>query len=284
VGDKFYAICEKYDTPYLIMGDILSKNQESGNSLSDPHVLEKLIRDTYAKRLESLKSRIFRAAIYSTVSIFITKVLTLVLLEALIEQAFGGGIHAIVFASDIIIPTFLMMAIVSSAKRPSQKNLNIVIMETMKIAYKRNETDVYQISARKKKSFAMRIILSFSYVLSAFMTFGTIILVLTYFGFPPTSIIIDIIFIALILFTGTAVSKRSQELTMEEEKEGFLSFLADIFFLPIQGVGRWISIKWKKYNAAATFFNALIDTPFSAFVEFLEKWRYFIKERKEEIR
>jgi hypothetical protein len=92
------------------------------------------------------------------------------------------------------------------------------------------------------------------------------------------------LFIALILFAGTAVAKRAQELTMEDEKEGFLSFLSDVFFLPMQGLGKWMSNKWKKYNAFAAFFNALIDTPFSAFVEFIEKWRHFIKERKEDIR
>jgi hypothetical protein len=54
--------------------------------------------------------------------------------------------------------------------------------------------------------------------------------------------------------------------------------------LPIQGLGKWLSNKWKKYNAFTAIFNALIDMPFSAFVEFIEKWRYFIKERKEEIR
>ena len=122
------------------------------------------------------------------------------------------------------------------------------------------------------------------YVASAFVSFGAIYLIFNYFGFPITSVIINIIFIALILFAGTAVSKRAQELTIEDEKEGFLSFLSDIFFLPVAGMGRWLSAKWKKYNAIAAFFNVLIDMPFSALVEFLEKWRYFIKERKEEIR
>ena len=92
------------------------------------------------------------------------------------------------------------------------------------------------------------------------------------------------IFIALILFAGTALQKRAQELTVEEEKESFISFLADMLFLPVQGLGQWLSNKWKKYNAFTAIFNALVDMPFSAFVEFLEKWRYFIRERKEEIR
>jgi len=154
----------------------------------------------------------------------------------------------------------------------------------MKIAYKKENADVYEIKTSRKKSVSIRAILSFIYVLSAFITFGAIYYVLNYFGFPITSIIIDVIFIAVILFAGTAVAKRAQELTMEDEKEGFLSFLSDVFFLPVQGLGKWISTNWKKYNAIAAFFNALIDMPFSAFVEFLERWRNFVKERKEEMR
>jgi hypothetical protein len=177
-----------------------------------------------------------------------------------------------------------MFSIVATIKKPPKDNLAIVVLETMKIAYKRDITDVYEIKIGRKKSATMRAILSFIYVLSSFVTFGGIYWILSSLGFPITSIIIDIIFIALILFAGTAISKRAQELTMKDEKEGFLNFLADIFFLPVQGLGRWISNKWKRYNAIAALFNALIDMPFSAFVDFIEKWRYFIKERKEEIR
>ena len=286
LANRFYVICEKYDTPYLLMGDILSLNNtaETGREISDPIVLESLVKEVYLKRLSSLKAKISRAAIYSTASIFITKVLTLVLLEVLIEKALGGKIDLLTLASDVLIPTLLMFIIVASIKRPSKKNLNIVVMETMKLAYKTDSDDIYEIKMRRKRGATVKTILSLMYVLSAFITFGVIYYVLNYFNFSIASIIIDIIFIALILFAGTAVSKRAQELTMEEEKEGFLSFLSDVFFLPMQGLGRWLSNKWKRYNAFTAFFNALIDMPFSAFVEFIERWRSFIKERKEEIR
>jgi len=283
--NKFYNICEKYDTPYLLMGDILSLNNGATETISDPSVLEGFIKTAYSKRLSTLKSRIARAAIYSTISIFVTKVLSLVLLEILIERIFfKENPSTMVLVSDVLIPTLLMFLIVASIRRPSKKNLNLVTMETIKIAYKKEKTDVYEVKMGRKKGFIMKTVLSLIYVASACITFGAIYYALNYFNFPITSIVIDIIFIAVILFAGTALSKRAQELTMEEEKEGFLGFLADVFFLPVQGLGRWISNKWKRYNALAALFNALIDMPFSAFVEFLEKWRYFIKERKEEIR
>lgn len=286
ISNKFYNICEKYDTPYLLLGDILSSNEatEVGKEIANPVALESKVKDAYAKRLTTLKTRISRAAVYSTLSIFITKVLSLVVLEILIEKAMGEKINGVILAADVIIPTFLMFLMVSSIKKPSKKNLNIVTMETMKIAYKKETQDAYEIKIGRKKSVAVRFVLSLIYVISAFITFGGSAWVLNFFGFPLTSIVIDLIFVALILFAGTALTKRAQELTMEDEKENFLSFLSDVFFLPMQGLGRWISTKWKKYNAFAAFFNALIDMPFSAFVEFIEKWRYFIKERKEEIR
>ena len=287
MANKFYNICEKYDTPYLLMGDILSTDDpaEIGRKIAEPSDLESLIKNTYSKRLSTLKARISRAAIYSTISIFITKVLSLVLIEALIERAMGEKINFLILGADILIPTVLMFLMITFIKRPSKKNLNIVIMETMKIAYKKDVPhDVYEIKMKRKKGAVISAILALMYVLSTFITFYAIYWVLNFFHFPITSICIDVVFIAVILFAGTAVSKRAQELTMEDEKEGFLGFISDVLFLPMQGLGRWISNTWKQYNAFAAFFNALIDMPFSAFVEFIERWRNFIKERKEEIR
>jgi hypothetical protein len=226
-----------------------------------------------------------RAAVYSTVSIFITKILSLFLLGIILSKIIPTeNQNSLMLLIDILVPTLLMFVIVSSIKRPSEKNLNIVILETMKIVYKREGSDIYEIKIRPKKGVLTRTIISFVYAISSFVSFGLIYFVFNYFNFPISSIIINIVFIALILFTGTAVAKRAEELTIEGEKDGFLSFLADIFFLPVQGLGKWILNKWKKYNAIAAFFNALIDMPFSVFVEFLERWRYFIKEKKEEIR
>ena len=219
MANKFYNICEKYDTPYLLMGDILSVNtaSETGKEISDPTVLESLIKDAYTKRLSNLKSRISRAAIYSTISIFITKVLSLVLIEVLIEKALGEQLNMTVLFADVLIPTVLMFLMVTFIKRPSKKNLNIVIMETMKVAYKNDSEDVYEIKLRRKKGAGVKTILSLMYVASTFLTFGLVYLILHHFNFPISSIIIDMIFIALILFAGTAITKRAQELCRDLE-------------------------------------------------------------------
>jgi hypothetical protein len=53
--------------------------------------------------------------------------------------------------------------------------------------------------------------------------------------------------------------------------------------LPFIAVGKWLSGQWSKHNTFIVFLVALIDLPFQIFVELLEQWRYFVKEKKEEI-
>ncbi len=286
LNKKFYAICEKYDTPYLLLGDILSQKSaiETGREIQTPAMLEQLLRSAYTKRLSTLKARLSRAAIYSTISIFITKVLSLVILEVILSRVITGHFNSTTLLVDVLLPTSLMFILVATIRPPSDKNLRLVIVETMKIVYQSEKTDIYEIKIHKKRGIITRIVISLVYLLGACVSFGSIFWIFYFFKFPITSIVINFIFIALIIFAGIAVRTRAQELTIENDREGFLSFLYDVLFLPVAGVGRWLSNKWKKYNAIAAFFNALIDMPFSIFVEFLERWRYFIKERKEEIR
>lgn len=284
---KFYVICEKYDTPYLLIGDILSADNidQAAKEMKEPPLLEIFVRRAYSKRLRDLKARIKRGAIYSTLSIFITKILTLFILEVVISKLiFKEALNPIFLVADVLIPTGLMAILVMTARPPSSKNLNLVIMESMKIVYPQEKQDTYKVKVSKPKSTITKIFLSLIYLCGAALSATVMFGLFSALQFPLSSIIIDFIFIALILFAGTAVQKRAQELTVEDEREGFLGFLSDILFLPLTDVGRWMSQTWKQYNAIAALFNALVDMPFSAFVEFIERWRYFLKEKKEELR
>ena len=112
---------------------------------------------------------------------------------------------------------------------------------------------------------------------------GLIVWGLRQINLPVTSHIIFIIFISLIAFAGSKIRRRAKELEVIEKKENFLFFFVDIFAIPVTQLGKWLSNRWKKYNAIARFFSYLIDMPFQVFVEFLEQWRYFLREKKEEI-
>ncbi len=283
LGKKFYTICEKYDTPYLLLGDVLSEENpaEISKKISEPEIFEGLIKKAYNKRFSTLKTRLFRAAVYSTLSILLANSLSLLILEIPLARLITGRFMPITILVDILGPTFLMFLLVVTIKPPSKNNLDLVIMETMKIIY--GKIDTYEIKIPKKRGVIIRSIIGLIYLLGACISLGAIVGIFKLAKFPPTSVIINIIFVALITFAGLAIRNRGKELTVEEKKGGFLGFVFDILSLPMASLGRWLSNKWKKYNAIAVFFNVLIDMPFLVFVEFLEQWRYFLKEKKEEI-
>ncbi len=283
--DKFYKICDKYNTPYLLLGDVLSEENSSKlyDKISDPENLEKLIRNAYDKRLSTLKGRLSRAGIYATLSILITNSFALFVLEVPLAKMIMGSFSPLAIIVDILGPTLLMFLLVTTVRLPSKNNIELVLIEVMKIIYETEKKDVYEIKIPAKRSFFVKFFIALLYVSGALISLGAIVAILRWAGLPPTSYVVNVMFIALIAFAGLAIRNKGEELTIEERKVGFFGFIFDILFLPIVGLGKWLSSKWQKYNAISIFFNALIDLPFQIFIEFLEQWRYFLKEKKEEI-
>lgn len=282
---KFYKICEQYDTPYLILGDVISQApMEAQQKIADPAAFESKITEAYNKRLSASKSRVKRAAFYATLSIFISKILLAFAIEIPFDRyVLEESLSYFVLGLNIIIPPLLMFFLVLTIRPPKQTNLQQVIMETVKITYERKEEDAYIIRPKRKRGWLMNAIITVIYLATFVLSFGAIIWGLRYLDFGILSIIIFLLFVSLISFAGVKIRERSKELEVSERKESFLIFFIDLFSLPIIRVGRWLSSQWQRYNVIVVILNFLIDMPFQKFVEFLEQWREFLKEKKDEI-
>lgn len=284
LAEKFYKISEKYDTPYLILGDIFSEDPMGiPGKIKNPEVLESQIKIAYNKRLQTLKSRLQRAAIYATLSIFVTKILLALAVEVPFDKYITGQFNYFTLGLNILIPPLLMFFLVLTIRPPKKENLNRVIMEVIKIVYEKERKDTYEIRSFKKRGFILKLIITTFYLLTFVISFGLIIWGLKNLNFGVLSMIIFLIFFSLISFAGIKIRERSKELEVMEERAGFLTFLIDSFSLPILQTGKWLSSQLAKYNIVVVLITALIDLPFQVFIEFLEHWRYFLKEKKEEI-
>lgn len=283
LGGKVNQLCQKYNTPFLIIGDVISEDPSNADKMmSDPASFEALIRDKYTKRLNGLASRLKRAAFYSTLSIFLTNIVSLFAVEIPISRYFGQ-FTAMSYVIDILVPTAIMALLVLTIPPPPKGNMERVIMETIKIAYGSKQKEVHEIKKFRKKGPVFSFIVSLIYLISFFASVGFMVWALDKVDFPPFSYPIFIIFLSLIAFAGTKIREKAKELHMVEAKESFIATVIDLFALPIILFGKWLTLRWKRYNVVSVFFNALIDMPLSVFVEFLEQWRYFLKEKKERL-
>ncbi len=284
MADKFYQVCEKYDTPYLLLGDVISSGEgDIEQRISNPEILEESIREAYKKRIQTLRSRLSRAALYSTISIFVTKVLLALAFEIPIDK-YLNTFNGMALALNVLVPPALMFFLVSTIRVPGRENMERAVLETMKIVLETEKKDTYEIKTFKvRRNIMVSSVIDFAYLVSFAISIGIIIWILDYLNFSLFSIVIFIVFISVISFAGTRIRQRSKELEVIEEREGFFGFLADFFAIPIVELGKWLSAKWQKYNFISALFDIVVDMPFSIFVEFIEQWRYFLKERKESI-
>ncbi len=283
LADKFYKVCERQDTAYLILGDVISENPlQVQKDISNPEFLENSIRKFYQARLQKIKARTARAAFYITISIFITKMLVALAIEIPFDKYILGHFNYSSLGFNILIPPLLMFFLVLTIRPPKKENLDKVIMEVMKITYSQGK-DVYTIRPAKKRGFVFGTAIGLFYLLTFLLSFGAIIWALNKLNFGILSMAIFLMFFSLIAFAGVKIRERSKELEIQEGKAGFLGFLMDSFSLPFLRVGRWLSRQWAKYNVILVIITAFIDMPFQLFTEFLEHWRTFLKEKKEEI-
>ena len=284
LSDRFYRIAERYDTPYLIMGDIIAEDPLAiEKKITGPEELESSITAVYQKRLGTLKARIGRAAIFATLSIFVTKMLLAFAIEVPFDIYVTQEFSKSTLGLNILIPPLLMLFLILTIRPPKKENLQQVIMETIKIAYLRERKESYSVTLPKKRGWLMNVFISIFYLFSFIVTFGAITWGLRELNFGILSIIIFLIFTSLIAFAGTKLRERSRELEVIEKKESGLGAVIDLFSLPMIQVGKWLSAQWVRYNIISILINFLIDLPFQSFVEFLEQWRAFLKEKKEEI-
>ena len=186
---------------------------------------------------------------------------------------------------NVFFPPLLMAFLILSIRPPQKINLQRSLMEVMKLIYQTSKEETYLIRRPIKAGILLNTIVVGFYALSFLVSFGIIFwILLEKLNFSLFSSLVFIFFLSLISFVGIRLRQRAKELTIEEEKEGFLGTIKDILFLPILRLGKWLSYFLQKHNFLSVFFNVLIDTPFQAFVEFVEQLRYFIKEKKEEIK
>lgn len=282
-GPEFYKICEKYDAVYLIIGDVLDKLSEDPDTLidtfSDREELGKVIKEVYDKRVKTLKSRLSRSAVYSTLSIFLAGGVSLFIFEVPLAKVFYGHFSIVAMFIDLMIPTIMMFVLVSMIKPVSKKNYDRLLEQIEKVVYKKQNLDVYEIQLDKKKKFVRTFVFGLVYLFTTVVSFGLVFWVFYVAHIPWTSLYIDTANIAVVVFAALVIRQRSKEV-MIDDNVGFGDFLIDIFSIPLAKLGQWLASKWKEYNVLSVFFTVVVDFPVLTFVEIIEDWSTFLKDKK----
>jgi len=285
-SNEFFKIGEKYNTVWLILGDILDqfkkKPLEISHKLADKEALNQMITEVYNARYKTLKSRLLRMGLYSALSVMIANLVSLFIVEVPVAKILYGGIKPWAMVADVVVPTLIMVGLVSAYRLPSKTNIDKVIEEIQNIIYHQEGEEIYEIRIKHGRRLITTIFIILLYLLGLIITVGGIIWILHAIKLPPTSVAVNTLLAAVMIFGAMVVRQRAKELAVED-RTTFLEFFVDFLSIPVGKIGQWLATKWKKYNIVSVFFTTLIDMPFFAFINFIENWSSFLKERKSEI-
>lgn len=282
-ASEFYRVCEAQDAVFLILGDVLEKLMRKPDKMpgyfKNWENLSKVIKGVYNERVSTLKSRLRRSAVYSTLSMFLAGGVSLFLFEVPLAKLVYGEFQPLAVLVDLAIPAALMGFLVLLISPAGKGNYNALLKAFKRMMYPLEKPTHYEINLVKRRQWLKNLVFVFFYLLTTVVSFGFVYWIFYIADVPWTSLYIDTANVALVVFAALVIKQKSKEVTMEENA-GLADFLIDLFSIPLARLGQWLASKWKEYNFVSVFFTAIVDVPIVTIVEVIEDWRSFLKEKK----
>ena len=284
LGEKLLRLFKKYTIVFNVLKEIILSNpQEAEKIFNDPEELEFQIRTTCERLYKKSRSKLRRSIVRVIIYIFITKMLLVLLIELPYERYI---VHSVVYTPLIInalFPPVLMFLIGVFIKVPSKKNTQAILKAAEEIVYKGQLKSVEGIGRLVKRSKFTSISFTVFYLILFGFSFGLIIYVLSKLHFTVLSLAIFLLFLSLVSFFGIKLRQGVRELIIVNKKENPLAFLLNLASLPFLRMGYWFSVKFAKINLFVFIFDFIIEAPFKIFLEVIEDWISYLREKRDEI-
>ena len=242
------------------------------------------IRKVCNKKYKKAKSRLWRAALRSIIYIFLTKSIFVFLIEIPAIHLFGEPLNVAALAINVSFPAVLLFLIVSFTRIPGEENTDRIVegvKEVALVGFERQQP--IKLRNPKKRNRVMNFIFNIVYMVAFLVSVYFIVWVLGLANFTWVSIIIFLFFLAFVSFFSIIVTRGVKELLVIEKKENLISFLIDLFYMPIIMAGKWLSNNFSKVNVFIFIFDFIIEAPFKIIVDIAEEWTKYVKERKDNV-
>ncbi len=285
VADKLFRMFKKYTFAFFVLRDVIINNyKEAERIFSNAEELEYQIRDVCKKSYRSSKTKLRRSIFRVTLYIFLTKMLLILLLELPYDKYIAHEVNYLALAINAIFPPLLIIVLGLFIRIPSKKNTNKVVKLSGEIVYKDTISDVkkgFGINVKRRNVF--NFIFNILYLALFVFSFGVFVYILRRLGFNYFSMAIFLLFLSIVSFFGIKLRMKTRELIVVDRKENPLVLLINLFTLPFLKAGHWISEKFSKINIFVFILDFIIEAPFKIFLEVIEDWIAFLREKKEEI-
>ncbi len=235
------------------------------------------------QKYKRVKSKLWRAAIRSIIYIFLTKSIFAILIEVPAIYWLGEELKLFTLIINISFPAALLFLIVLFTRTPGKSNTDKIVEGVREVVSETEKTNIITIRTPRRRKPWLNFFFHLLY--TAFFAFSLYIIyqVLSFIGFNWVSILIFLFFLAFVSFFSVRITKGIKELLIIKKKESFISFLIDLFYMPIIASGKWLADNASKINVFVFVFDFIIEAPFKVLVNIAEDWTQYIKERRDKL-
>ncbi|MCF7860375.1 hypothetical protein K9M09_02030 [Patescibacteria group bacterium] len=279
-------LVRRYALYFTVLQDTISTDPAKvyNEFKQNPKNFFNAIRKVCNQKYKKAKSRLWRAALRSIIYIFLTKSIFVFLIEIPAIHLFGEPLNVAALAINVSFPAILLFLIVSLTRIPGEENTDRIVegvKEVALVGFARQQP--IKLRKPKKRNRVMNFIFNLVYISAFLVSVYLIVRLLGLVHFTWVSIIIFLFFLAFVSFFSIIVTRGVKELLVIEKKENLISFLIDLFYMPIIMAGKWLSGNFSKVNVFIFIFDFIIEAPFKILVDIAEEWTKYVKERKDNV-
>ncbi|HVM90864.1 MAG TPA: hypothetical protein VMU11_03140, partial [Verrucomicrobiae bacterium] len=280
---KFQAAIKPWSISLNILRTALLENPtKAAELMSDHEALHHAVQRIAEKRVKESKARLRRGTIRAMIYLFVTKMLLALVLEVPVELVLYHAFNQFSLIINILFPPALMLLVGAMIRMPGKENIKRIVSGVDELLSDHGPKG-REVRPPKQRGFLGNFIFTLAYSLTFLIVFSLAFMGLNALEFTWVSSLIFVFFLCVVSFFAFRLRYSSREYVAVPRPDNILTIVIDFFSLPVLRAGRFLSETISRLNVFVFFFDFIFEAPFKLFLNILEEWSAFMKEKKEQL-
>ena len=277
--ERIVRLLRPVAVPYRVTRDVLSEQ----TSFADSDELAGATRGAVEKRTQNVRRRMSRRAWNSILFLFFTKTILAGIIEVPYELLVFSKIHVPALIVNIFFHPFLLFVAATTARVPGARNADMIVDQVKVIVTGEGELPTVVMRRLRQYGAATWAFFALIYAVLFLFLFWGVFAVLGLLEFSIVAMFMFLMFLGLVTFLAARIRRGAVDIRVVDRQEGALSGLISFLALPIIEFGRYLALQVSKINVPLILMDRVLEAPFKIFIDVLEEWFGFIRDRREEI-
>ncbi|HXS14961.1 MAG TPA: hypothetical protein VN711_02445 [Candidatus Saccharimonadales bacterium] len=282
--EKIYQYVKKQAPVFIVLEDVLSlKKGKIQETFQNEEDFKKIVFDACEKRYKSISAKVRLAIVKSVVFLLVTKAIFALSIEGSYDQLVYGTVQWGAIGLNIGIPPILLVIVSLFITQPKEDNSQRILdkIHTVLIEEEPKITHTFVVANKTKKT-PLHYVFTGLWMFAFFLSFGTMVDILTRMHMNPVSQVVFLFFIAVVSFLSYGINSTAHQY-MVDPKPGMFTPFIDFLFIPIVRVGRWFTDGISSINVIVFLFDYVIEIPFKGIFGFFDQLFWYLHTKREEL-